>query len=251
MASRHSIRVRRVLVHRQNVASTMQPQIMAGLQAGWRRLYAQLRRIEPGKVQKEDWIDGWYEAWQADFSADMESAFQEAIQEVSADEQAFWTQAVAPVNLDPEKLVREFITQRAHLIRGVTGDTKQMVRDQVQAWYGNPDASLTDLAAGLSDEFGESRAWLIANNETTALVSGMTRESMMQLGLLRWKWQSRQEWNTCPPAGSKRELNLPGPDGKGYNGCRELHGLVFTINDKMPPDGSHIGCMCTPAPIVE
>jgi uncharacterized protein with gpF-like domain len=229
---RHSVRVQRILRERERAVAKLTPLVHAGLQAGWRKLYPKLRRIDRARVRKEDWIDQWYHDWQAGFAADMEDAFAQAITETAASESDFWTRTVAPVTIDPISLARHYVVKRGHLITGVGKDTQKAVRDALSEWYGDVDMTLADLVDQLTPEFGDTRAALIANTETTALVSDVTLATMGQLGLTRWTWQTRLEYTVCDI-------------------CRPLHGRVFTIADPMPPDGSHIGCMCVGSPIVE
>jgi hypothetical protein len=232
MTPKHSVRVSRLLREREKSVSLLTPRIQSGLQAGWRKLYPKLRAIDRTRLGKEDWLDQWYHAWQAAFIADLEAAFEAAIAETAAFESDFWTRDFAPVSIDPAAVARQYMVRRADKITRVNAGTKAAVREALAEWYGDPDLTLADLTERLSGEFGEDRARLIANNETTALTSEVTAATMGQLGLMRWTWQTRLEYNVC-------EI------------CRPLHGVVFTVNDPMPPDGSHIGCMCVPAPIVE
>jgi hypothetical protein len=240
----HSARVQRIIRLHAKASARLQPQVHAALQKGWRTLLPKLKAIDRQRVLKDDWMDVWYHEWMAGFTADMEQAFVDAIDEIASQEQDFWSAAVAPIRIDPARIVAAHIVDRAHLITGVGKVTKAAVRSAVNDWFADPDRTLADLTDDLSQYFSGDRARLIAVNETTALISATTADTMGQLGLTHWTWQSRLEYNVC-------EQDLTGPDGATYAGCKALHGQVFSVNDRMPPDGSHIGCYCVAAPVVE
>lgn len=268
MPARHSDRVRRLLRLRSRPEARIQGVVHKGLRLGWRSLYPKLRRLDkavfyvgefalpriPGAVaydvnglrvpdtlgKQGNLIDDWYAEWQDEFVIALRAVLEESAGMVTEAEAAWWSEMMGRgLMLDPYQIVQAYEAQIGAKIgtgkkgNEITETTRQEVAEAVQRWYGDPDMTLNDLADALGFWFSPDRAQLIAVNETTALVSGVTKDVMNQLGLGRWSWQTRLEFNVCIAI------------------CQPLHGKVFSINDPMPPDGSHIGCICTAAPVVE
>lgn len=170
-----------------------------------------------------------WDKWEDEFDAALEEALLNGLGRIGQVDARIWRAYATGRNYDPDAIARALRQQVAEHIKGIKATTKDKVRDAVQAWHADPAMSQADLATRLESWFSPARANTIAVTETTSLVSGVTAETMKQLDLKEWTWQSRREWNTCDP-------------------CKELHGQTFKLGDPMPPDGSHIGCYCVPAP---
>lgn len=236
MSARHSDRVRRLLRLRARPEAVIQAATHTQLKRGWRALYPRLR----GLRKQGDVLDGWYDDWAGEFAAALLVALNEASGVLAVSESAFWSeQSGNALDLDPYQIVRDYADSiGARIGAGAKGNeitetTRQMVADAVQAWYSAPEMSLAELAGQLGFAFSPMRAQIIARNETTQLTSAVTKDVMTRLGLNRWSWQTRQEWNTC------KEI------------CAPKHGVIYSLGDPMPTDGSHIACMCTASPVVE
>jgi len=237
-ALRHSDRLRRLERVRQPVEKHLGVSTLQGLARGWRLLYPKLRALQKQQV---DPLQDWYDSWSVEFAEMLLAALEGAAATLSETETAFWAGYAAggsQLVLDPHEIVTAY-NQSIGAKIGVNGrgyqiaeTTRDRVREAVSAWHADPDMTIADLSDSLSQWFAPSRAQLIARNEVTALSSATTRTLMDKLGVGRWTWQTRLEFNVCDI-------------------CRPLHGKVFTVNDPMPPDASHIGCMCMAAPLIE
>lgn len=227
MTYRASARVSALLRARVGASQALESPVARSLQAGWRGLAPKLARLNKADTVIDVWLKDWADEFEAAYLSGLEAAAKPLAQ---AEAQA-WRDY--KVTFDSAAIADGYYKR---IGENITGDIKAVtlnkIREKVALWRADENLSLSGLADSLSYWFSPERAWLIAVNETTQLVSYSTREAMRQMELERWTWQSRQEWNTCSQ-------------------CRALHGQVFTVRDMMPPDGSHIGCFCVPAPILE
>lgn len=236
---KHFDRLRRIERLRAQPEAHIERVVTAQLRAGWRSLYPQLRaRLVRKGAGGHDWIDTWADEFQGEFAEAIKPALEQAAQQVAESDAALWSEAAGgKLGIDPLKIVRDYEAAIGAKIgvgrkgNEITDQTRQKVRAAVNEWYADPDMNLGDLTEALASSFSGDRARLIAVNETTALVSYVTKDVMSQLGLSRWTWQSRLQpydpktkTGTCPL-------------------CLSLHGKIFNASDPMPPDGSHTGCV--------
>jgi len=142
-----------------------------------------------------------------------------------------------PLELDTDLIAQSLQSQLATRITHTTKTLKREVGRKIVSWYNSPGMTNQDIIKQLQPTFGAARASLISRTEITRLDALVQEDTARQLGITQWWWMTKRDQLVC-----KRPIN--GPDGKRYNGCRDLHGKVFNIGDKMPPDGSHIGCRC-------
>jgi hypothetical protein len=145
--------------------------------------------------------------------------------------------ADTPLTLDTDAIARELEYQVGERITQVTNTIKREVGRRIVAWYNSPGMPMQTIINQLRPAFGINRAELIASNEITELDSAVQFQIAAKLGIQKYWWGSKRDSLVCVKP-------ITGPDGKIYNGCRELHGKVFDINMPMPPKGSHIKCRC-------
>lgn len=139
---------------------------------------------------------------------------------------------------DTDQFVRMIEPELATRITHVSRTLKRQVARHITAWYNSPDVSMQAVVDILRPAFGTERAALIAQNEITTLDSAVQERMANVMGIQEWWWMTKRDQIVC-------RSPLVGPDGRKYNGCRELHGKKFTIGQPMPPKGSHIGCRCS------
>jgi predicted ABC-type ATPase len=139
-------------------------------------------------------------------------------------------------DFDPEAFVNNLLPEIGERITHAVTTLKRIVGKKILGWYNSPDVTYQDLVDDLKPQFGVNKAALIAQQEVAVLNMKVQEHLGQQLELRDWWWSSHQDQLVC-------KKPILGPDGKMYNGCRALHGKVFTSNMRMPPDGSHIGCV--------
>lgn len=244
MPFRSSARVNRLLRARAGAQKVLQAEVLRALQRGWRSLKPRLAGL---KKADGDPFDAWFGEWADEFGEAYLSALEKGSAAIGKAEAASWKgySGGSELDFDPARIAQGYYDEvGSKITRSPTRSTLKRLREYAQDWFDDPEMSLNDLIDRLGPLFGPERAALIGINETTALISWVTSDIMEELGLTRWTWQSRLEWNTCTK-------ELEGPDGNTYAGCRGLHGKEFGLDDAMPPDGSHIGCYCVAAPVVK
>ena len=168
--------------------------------------------------------------------------FATAAQGILAIESAWWLGQGGILDIDPIAFATGYADSIGEKITQITQTTRRDVSNAVLHWYNTPELTYQDLVDALSPKFGEGRASVIAGNETTALHSAVMDSTMDALGVQRWRWNTMQDEIVC-------RAPIDGPQGLLVQGCRALHGKVFERNDRKPPEGSHIGCRCTPSPV--
>ncbi len=183
-----------------------------------------------------------WEAFTLGLQTQLRDRFTTASEGLASIESAFWEEQGETLDFDSEAFANDYAESIGSRIQGITDTTRRDVSNTILNWYNEPEGTLGDLVSSLEGKFGESRAANIAMNETTALNSAVLRSIVDKLGVSNWRWNTMQDEIVCTGL-------IDGPDGVGYAGCRELHGKVFAVEDLMPPDGSHIGCRCTPSPV--
>jgi hypothetical protein len=142
-----------------------------------------------------------------------------------------------PIEIDSDVFADQYTPYLAQMVKQVDDDTKYKISKKVVAWYKKGDEPIGKLIEDLQPTFSKARAKNIAMTEVTRLNSGVQDKIADAIGMKSWWWQTMRDDLVCTRP-------LVGPDGKTYNGCRGLHGKVFSREHKGPPDGSHPGCRC-------
>lgn len=152
-------------------------------------------------------------------------------------------EAFKQITFDSELFSQGIESELGERIVMVEQSLKRTVGRKIVAWYNSPNTTMESVVNQLQEKFGVNRAKLISQNEITYLHSRVQEETAVKIGVETWWWSTRRDQIVC-------KKPLTGPDGYTYQGCRELHGKIFTIGQPMPPGGSHIGCRCTAILIV-
>lgn len=203
----------------------------AALQAQWRSLYARLRKLR--KVDIEDDDEYWQE--QADiFEGKLNSALVEAMKDVNIANAKFYGAVGIPLDpIDPQVVLQAYRARVAERIGmgpddldAVTETTRQQVSDAIVEWYGT-DQGLDVLVSRIMQEnFSQYRAEMIAQTEMTGITSQIQLETFRQIGEDSWYWINVNDNLVC-------------------NECLSKHGILFSIDDEMPP--AHPNCRCFPS----
>ena len=142
-----------------------------------------------------------------------------------------------PFEFNYQTVLNAIEPELARRIRRVRVNTQRQVAARINQFFATPGETVESVVRDLAHEFGRSRAANIAQNEITSANSKIQQHVASALGVTTWWWQTKRDSLVC-------RQKLRGPDGALYNGCRELHGKIFRIDQPMPPDGSHISCRC-------
>jgi uncharacterized protein with gpF-like domain len=221
----------------------------------WNRLYPQLRRYnaerhhkrlnarQERRLRKQEFAhaDALWSEFKDRLETQLRAKFKDGAELIAAVEDAYWDSLDFDLMLNPDDIVDGYSDQIGQLVTNVSDDTRAWVGNTVADWYKTPGSTFQELIDKMSPRFGERRAALIGTNEVTGLNSEITRTVMGQTGINGWWWQTMRDEVVCTQT-------LEGPDGNEYEGCADLQGHEFTMDesDFMPPDGSHIGCRCSP-----
>jgi hypothetical protein len=141
--------------------------------------------------------------------------------------------------IDEEQMIKDYELDLAIRLAQTTTNMQRIIAKEVNDWYHKPDAKRDDLIARIESQFGEYRSKGIGIGEASVIHNDIVLAVANYVGSKEWWWASRRNENTC-------HKKLRGPDGLIYNGCWELHGHVFPITMRMPPESSHFGCFCVP-----
>ena len=144
---------------------------------------------------------------------------------------------VTPFEYNYDAWLESYSDSLALMVTKVTETTQKYIGERITRWFQTPGETVQTVVDDLKTLFEPYRAQAIAQTEITSLNSRMQTGLAETLGIENWAWATRRDSLVC-------QRRLVGPDGNIYNGCRELHGKVFTLKDRMPPDGSHISCRC-------
>lgn len=137
----------------------------------------------------------------------------------------------------------DYFSVYAEHLNGSVNNMQRTVTNAILDWYHRPGATLADVVDNLSSVFSESHAEMIAVTEMTSLNAKVQLEQFRAAGITKWKWQTMRDEAVCVH-------HVDGPDGRGYKGCRELHGKIFTTGQTMMPEASHRKCRCAVSAIM-
>ena len=207
---------------RQSVEDLLYSTAKKQLGQGFSGLQTRLRRLKKDEI--DDFLDEWEQEWLDAFDEALMLAFTTFGQV----EEDWYGKHGIEVGYDSYEVVRSY--KAAQKVSRTTDKVREEVGKKITDWF-TSDAPIDDLIESLSGQFGESRARLIAINETTTIGSFMTLDIMRSAGLEKWSWETRKDDIVCPI-------------------CGDLDGQIFTSRDDMPPDASHIGCRCGAAPVI-
>ncbi len=209
-----------------------------------RRVQERIRRLnsqKPGagspsrRLQKADFtgVDFW-ELFKIRLQAKILSALESGVITLAQLQQL---EPDKPFNLDTAEIAKGMEAEVGERVTNITNDLKRKVGQNVMAWYNTPGMTVRDLNNRLAVNFSPSRAKLIAQTEITILDSAVQDAVAEKMGYTNWWWMTMRDQLVCT-------RKMIGPDGQKYNGCRELHGKIFTRGQWRPPKGSHPGCRC-------
>jgi hypothetical protein len=224
----------------------------------WRQIYVKVHTLD----QQRPRIAKLYlpmhkivisdDLWQA-FQTRLESALTDAItngvvtfDQIHAAYNAGWTTGPEQ-HIDSDEFADSHHAEIGSKVAHIAQATQNAVSSKILAFYHTPGMTLQTLVDDLKNDpqtgFGVARAKLIASNEVTWANSAVVRDTMTRMGATEWWWQTMRDEVVC-----KRPITTK--SGAKVMGCRALHGQTFSINQPMPPEGSHIGCRCTPVIIL-
>ncbi len=241
---------RRLRIESDRIASNIEQATQAELAWLFRQLQLKIRRINQNrpkvrgqrpKLQKAYIVPG--DLWEQ-FRFRMQKTLLKELMEgaitLAALKAAFYEGFGHVIQFDFDELARQIQPELGQRIVHTELSIKREVGRKIVAWYNTPGMSMEALVRQLQTgtSFSRGRASNIAQTELTTLNSRIEQNIGNQLGLDEWWWSTRRDQIVC------KQL-LSGPDGRGYKGCRELHGKVFKRGMPMPPEGSHIGCRCS------
>ena len=257
----HLRRIRRV---RSKIEAQIASAVYVELARMWRVVYPRLRRLDavrPKVIAK--WEEGAHPlrsvyalAKQYQIGMDLWALFRQRLQNRLL--RMLWDGAITlaaleadhltgilgePIQLVPEEIADSLEGGIAALIKNVEEAIRRESGHLIVQWYNMPGRTLGDLVGDLTgmpgSPFGPARAKNIAVTEVTRLNAAVQDHIAGELGIQEWDWLTMRDQSVCVRP-------LIGPDGGKYLGCRQLHGKVFRIGQRMPPEGSHIGCRCVP-----
>ena len=141
--------------------------------------------------------------------------------------------------IDERQMAKDYELDLAVRLAQTTTNMQRIIAKEVNDWYHNPHANKDDLIAKIESQFGDYRSKGIGIGEASIVHNDIVLAVANYVGANKWWWKSEKDRKVC-------DKKLKGPDGLTYNGCRQLHGHVFPITMRMPPESSHISCRCRP-----
>ena len=139
------------------------------------------------------------------------------------------------IEFDSAEFARQYKELLGQRITNTIETIRRSVSRRITRWYNTPGSTLKDITKELSPMFGASRAEMIARTEVTYLDTEVQKNIATALGIRKCWVNTMRDQSTCT-------RKLIGPDGQIYNGCRELQGKVFTVDQQGPP--FHPNCRC-------
>ncbi len=212
----------------------------------WRELMPLLRQLKARREQrvkklaKQYQLAGANSLWD-EFARRLEAALLAALTTGAvslAQIETAWLRSIGQDigDIDPAAIVDAYRDQigarEGREIKGISDATRRVMGDEIATWYRTPGATYGQLIDTLRQQVSDVRAARIGSTETTALNSALVLNTMNLLGLSQWFWDTLKDELVC-------DKPIDGPDGRGYKGCADLQGRVFTIRDVFPPDASH------------
>lgn len=212
----------------------------------WRELVPLLRALKARREQrvkklaKQYQLAGANSLWD-EFARRFEAALMAALTTGAvslAQIETAWLRSIGQdvIAIDPAAIVATYRDQigarEGREIKGISDATRRMMGDEISTWYRTPGSTYGQLIDTLRQQVSEARAARIGATETTALNSAVSLNTMGLLGIGRWYWDTVKDELVC-------KKPVDGPDGRGYKGCADLQGRIFTIHDTFPPDASH------------
>lgn len=219
MAGIYALRRTKMRPARKKARAEIERAVGIGLRNGWRMLYPSLRGLKK-QEPFDDWLDYFVQA--------LEDAFYQSTILLANGEKSWYSALGYEVTFDPEYILSNH--NIGSKITRITDQTRLSVDETIRDWWGT-DEGLQALVEQLSPLFGDYRAYLIAQTESTALASTVSEEMMIAAGLFEWTWETAMDDIVCPF-------------------CGDVAGMVFNRNEPMPPDASHPGCRCGVAPVI-
>jgi hypothetical protein len=259
---------RRARAHQSALSREIERITLAELQRLWRDLRIKLRRLD-ARRPKLATIEKRHLSKAAFFSHDIWAQFQERllrrlwvvikrsmnayhkmwekhIKDVAtaATVASAATEAVtAPtVPWDQEQVAAAHTAELEARILATVSGIQKSVGKLIAAWYHDPAASTPALVSDLEEAFSEQRAKNFASGEVSAVHNRVTDAVAASTGAVAFWVKTMLDENVCVHP-------MKGPDGGIWNGCRDLHGRVFSIWMPGPPFHKH--CRCERIPIVD
>lgn len=231
-------RVKRYLIKRvvrRKAEAIIQAAVARELSHVYLTLVPYLRSLKKSDTDTlEKGIGDWWNSFWGNVKDEFNTVFTalgKAVGIIADAENQFYQDNGKPaVPYNPQDILDHYST--GSRITSIADDTRQWTEEVINSWYFNPPLTTDDLIDQLTPIYGEHRAQLIAINETTLLNSAIADYMMRYNGLGRWKWDTMKDERVCPL-------------------CWDLEGQIFTLNDPMPPDASHIGCRCDAEPLFD
>lgn len=227
----HQARLKREVQDR--IARDMEVATHLEFQRLWRGVRAKIREINRLKKHVVYGTSLW-ELFQKRLHDRLEKIALDGFESLYLLEQEYQTEIGFEYNYELE--LERYKYELGKRITQVAQSTQKKVGERIKQWYSTPGESMAVIIADLSKEFELPRAQLIAQTEITRMNSKMQEGVAEYLGIQEWWWQTRRDHLVCTKP-------FVGPDGATYNGCRGLHGRVFSIEMTKPPDASHPGCV--------
>ncbi len=176
----------------------------------WRLIYARLRDHRYGE------IDSTIAQWSDGFDEDYSGALVAASDVLAGKDDEEGGGAIA-ANFEAGTAAN------VGAGKGPAGMIAANIRAGVKAEISKPCASDADILRRVKIWMDHNRAQTISRTDATNLQSEATRLNMQRRGRGWWAWQTMEDNDVCQE-------------------CDELNGVIFSINDPMPP--KHHNCRC-------
>ncbi len=176
----------------------------------WRLIYTRLRDHRYGE------IDSTIAHWADEFDEDYSGALVAASDVLAGEDDEEGGGAIA-ANFEADTAAN------VGAGKGPAGMIAANIRAGVKAEIGKPGASDADILRRVKIWMDHNRAQTISRTDATNLQSEATRLNMQRRGRGWWAWQTMEDNQVCDE-------------------CDELNGVIFSINDPMPP--KHHNCRC-------
>lgn len=222
--NRHMIRTTITRPARLKAEEILASELRRLYHAAWAQLAREARRLNKAILPP----DHWWGDWAAEFRSGIDKALTKAAAVLANAETRFFATLKKDVVPQVDSVVAHFKIRSDLFL--LPGRLQERATAIITEWM-NTANPVQDLLDTLSRKFSDRWAELTAKTQAGLLAAAATAAAMLIAGYGQWVFITMKDNKVCE-----------------Y--CLSRDGMIFDLNDPMPPEGTHDGCRCDHEPLV-